>query len=293
MTGKEKKHQALIESPGQVLRDLFLIISGSLISAVAINGILIPQHFVTGGVTGLAMILNSKIPFLKLEWIYFLMNIPLFAMAWMAVGRRFFFYSIIGMIALSMSVAFVHVQINLQDRMLSALLAGIIIGTGTGITLKSSGSQGGMDILSIMLLKRYSISLGNTILTLNFIVLALVAFFYSLEALLYTLIVLYVSSKIVNIIVSGLSQRKSVIIISSKWKEISDEILKDIRRGVTIIQGRGGYTGNNENVIYTVVTLPELGAMKNIINRLDPNAFVVINNTLEVINYRIGNQPHW
>lgn len=293
MTGKEKKHQALIESPGQVLRDLFLIISGSLISAVAINGILIPQHFVTGGVTGLAMILNSKIPFLKLEWIYFLMNIPLFAMAWMAVGRRFFFYSIIGMIALSMSVAFVHVQINLQDRMLSALLAGIIIGTGTGITLKSSGSQGGMDILSIMLLKRYSISLGNTILTLNFIVLALVAFFYSLEALLYTLIVLYVSSKIVNIIVSGLSQRKSVIIISSKWKEISDEILKDIRRGVTIIQGRGGYTGNNENVLYTVVTLPELGAMKNIINRLDPNAFVVINNTLEVINYRIGNQPHW
>jgi len=233
------------------------------------------------------------VPILKVEWIYFVINVPLFAAAWMAVGRRFFFFSLIGAVGLSLSVAFVHVHIDLNDKILNALLAGIIIGTSVGVTLRSSGSQGGLDILAVMLLQRFSISLGNTILLMNGVVLILVAFFYSIESALHTLIVIYVSSKVVNIIVTGLSQRKAVFIISPKWKEISAEILKDIRKGVTILEGRGGFRGIQESIIYTVITFPEIGELKNLIRRIDPDAFVVISNTLEVMNYRIGNQPHW
>jgi uncharacterized membrane-anchored protein YitT (DUF2179 family) len=247
--------QTLFISPQQVLWDILLISAGNVLCASAINGILIPQHFVTGGITGISLIIHKFIPSINLAWIYVIFNVPLFVLAWMAVGRRFFFYSILGTLSLAISIAFIHPTIHLDDKMLNALLAGLILGAGTGLCLRSSGSQGGMDILSVMLLKRFSISIGNTILSVNFIVLLLISISYSIEAVLYTLSVIFVSSKVINLVVSGLSQRKTVFIISSQWEEISQEILKDIRRGVTIIKGEGGYTGNEEHILYSVITI--------------------------------------
>jgi len=285
--------QAIFISPQQVIRDLLFIGVGSFLCAMAINGILIPQHFATGGISGISLVIHRQFPALSLQWIYLAINLPLFALAWMAVGRRFFFYSAIGALALTLALALIHIPINLDNKMLNALLAGLLIGSGAGISLRSSGSQGGVDILSIMLLKRFSISLGATILTTNVVVLLLVSYYFSLEALLYTLVVIYTSSKVVSVVVTGLSQRKTVFIISPQWQRIADEILKDIKRGVTIIKGQGGYTGNEEHILYAVITLAEIGQLKRLVQSIDPNAFVVISDTLEVMNYRIGNQPHW
>jgi uncharacterized membrane-anchored protein YitT (DUF2179 family) len=283
----------IITSPGQFCWDLLLIALGSILCAIAINAILIPRHFVNGGVAGFALLVHNQLPFLNVGLIYALLNIPLFALAWMSVGRRFFVYSILGSLALSLAIATIHVEISLQDNMLSALLAGIILGTGAGISLRSSGSQGGLDILSILLLRKYSISIGNTILAVNGIVLFLEGALYSLEAVLYTLVVIFVSSKVVNLVITGLSQRKAVLIISKQWLQIADEILKDIRRGVTVIEGRGGYSGKKEHILYAVVTFREIGQLKRLVQHLDPEAFIVMSDTLEVVNYRIGNQPHW
>ena len=285
--------QAIYSTPVKLLYDLSLILTGCLMCAAAVNGIIIPNHFATGGVTGLCIVLHKFLPFLNTGFIYLLCNIPLFWLAWMSVGRRFFFYSFLGMLTFTLCLQFVHVQIYLEDKILCTLLAGMIFGAGTGIVLRSSGSQGGLDILSVMLFRRFAISLGNTVLAVNVIVLLLVSVFYSLDAVLYTLIVIYVSSKVTNIVVTGLSQRKAVFIISAQWEVISREILKDIRRGVTVIEGEGGFTGAREKILYTVVPLMEIGEVKRLIKRIDPDAFVVISNTLEVINNRIGNQPHW
>jgi uncharacterized membrane-anchored protein YitT (DUF2179 family) len=285
--------QIIFSSPRQVVKDILLIAAGSVVSAIAINGILIPSKFAAGGITGIALVIHSLYPVMRVEWLYIIMNIPMFAAAWMAVGRRFFFFSLVGAGSLALAISLIHVPLTLQDPILNALLGGILLGVSVGATLRSSGSQGGMDILAVMLLKRFSISLGNTILFVNALVLTLAALFFSIESSLYTLIVIYVSSKVVNILVTGLSQRKAVFIISPRWKEISDEILRDIRRGVTILEGKGGFMGKPESIIYTVVTFPEIGDLKSLIRRIDPDAFVVISDTLEVMNYRIGNQPHW
>jgi len=289
----KKQPQTIIISLQQVLWDTLLLSTGSILCAIAINGILIPHNFVTGGITGISLIINQFTPSVNIGLIIFLLNLPLFFLAWLAVGRRFFFFSILGTLSLTFSLIFIHFTFNLEDMMLNALLSGLILGAGAGLCLRSSGSQGGMDILSIMLLKRFSISLGNTILVVNGTVLLLVSLFYSIESVLYTTIIIFVSSNVINIVVTGLSQRKSVIIISSQWEKISQEILKDIRRGVTIIKGEGGYTQNKEHILYTVIPLTEIGDLKRLINNIDPAAFVVISETLEVINYRIGNQPHW
>ena len=285
--------QPIFTSPRQLLTDLVQILVGSSLCAEAVNAIMVPRHFATGGITGLSLIIHKAFPFLGIGWIYFLVNIPLFLLARQYVGRRFFFFSIVGTLSFTVVVGFVHIPIHVEDNILAALLAGLIFGAGTGIALLSSGSQGGLDILSVMLLRRFSISLGNTFLVANLAVLTLIATSYSIDALLYTLMVIYVGSKVTNIVVTGLSQRKSVIIISPQWEAISQEILKDIRRGVTIIEGQGGFSGQPEHILYTVVPLMEIGQVKGLIRQIDPDAFVVISSTLEVMNNRLGNQPHW
>jgi uncharacterized membrane-anchored protein YitT (DUF2179 family) len=276
-----------------VLWNLGLITLGSVLCAVAVSGILIPHRFVSGGVTGLALVIHYLLPSAPVSWLYFLLNIPLFAIGWIFVGRRFFFYSIAGMVIFSGALQWVQIPLAVQDPFLSALLAGIISGAGSGVILKSVGSAGGTDILSVILLKRFSVRVGTTVLAFNTGVLIAASIFSSLESALYTLIYLYVSSHILNLVVTGLSQRKAVFIISSRSEEIRGEILRQIRRGVTIIRGQGGYSGREEQILYTVITFREVSRLKRMIRRIDPVAFVVVTDTLEVMGHRIGNQPHW
>jgi uncharacterized membrane-anchored protein YitT (DUF2179 family) len=286
--------QAVFISVRQTVSDIALLCLGSSICAAAVNGILIPNHFATGGITGVALIIARLLPGLNVGLIYLLLNLPLFALAWMNVGRRFFFFSLVGTLTLTLALTFVKdVRFTLDDPILNALLAGMILGAGAGLCLRSSGSQGGLDLLAVILLKRLSVNIGTTVLSVNLLLLLIISIYYSVEAVLHTMIVVYVSAKVISIVVNGLSQRKSVVIISPKWEEISGEILKDIRRGVTIIKGEGGYLHKEEHILYAVVAFTELGQLKRIVRSIDPGAFVVISDTLEVMNYRIGNQPHW
>ena len=177
--------------------------------------------------------------------------------------------------------------------MLAAIFAGILSGAGGGIILKSFGSAGGMDILSIILFKRFSIRLGTSILVLNILILSFTAYVFSMEEALYTLIFLFVSTQVLNVVMYGLSQRKAVHIISPHWEKIHRGIMETIQRGVTIIDGRGGYTGQDIQMVFTVISHQELPRLKKLINDIDPQAFVVVSDTLEVMGRGIGNQPHW
>jgi uncharacterized membrane-anchored protein YitT (DUF2179 family) len=270
-----------------------LMCAGSVLIGVGINGILIPHRFVSGGVTGLSLLLHYLVPSLSVALIYIAANVPLFLSGWFFVSRRFFLYSIVGTLLFSSAVAWVGVTVPVHDKLLAAILAGIIMGAGSGIILKSLGSAGGTDILSVILLQRFSIRLGTTRLTFNISVLAGSALLFSLEDALYTLIYLYVSAKIVDIVVTGLSQRKAIFIISPQWEEISRGILREIHRGVTILRGQGGFSQQEQKILYTVMTFRELATLKAIVRSNDPAAFVVVTDTTEVMGHRIGNQPHW
>ncbi len=282
----------------QVLKDvgwnLSLLSVGSIVTAAGVNGILIPHRFVSGGVTGLALVFHYLVPTLSVALIYAVANVPLFLAGWFFISRRFFLYSIAGTMIFSGAIAWVDVAaIPVRDPLLAAILAGIILGTGSGIILKSLGSAGGTDILSVILLQRFSVRLGTTRLAFNALVLATAALLFSLEGALYTLIYLYVSAQIVDLVVTGLSQRKAIFVISPQWQEISRGILDEIHRGVTILRGEGGYSQREQRILYTVVNFRELATLKQIVRRNDPAAFVVVTDTTEVMGHRIGNQPHW
>ena len=274
--------------------NIFLLCTGSVVTAAGINGILIPHRFVSGGVTGLALLLHYLIPTFSVALIYAVANVPLFVSGWFFISRRFFLYSIAGTIIFSSAIAWVDLGvIPVKDPLLAAILAGLILGTGSGIILKSLGSAGGTDILSVILLQHFSIRLGTTRLAFNILVLAAAALLFSLEDALYTLIYLYVSAQIMNLVVTGLSQRKAVFIISPQWERISPRILTEIHRGVTILRGQGAYSQREQKILYTVVTFREVATLKQIVRSEDPAAFVVVSDTTEVMGHRIGNQPHW
>ena len=141
--------------------NLLLIFSGSLLCAVAVKGIIIPKQFLAGGVTGLSLLIHYVLPGLPLWLIYFILNIPMFVIGWLFVGRRFFFYSLAGVFIFSAVIFWPYPVFLMEDMILNALTAGMITGVGSGLILKSLGSAGGLDILTVILYKKYSIRPGT------------------------------------------------------------------------------------------------------------------------------------
>ena len=276
-----------------ILWNLSLITGGCILCAVAIKGILIPKEFLAGGITGLSLLIYYVLPSLPVGVIYFILNIPLFIIGWLFVGRRFLLYSIAGVIIFSAVMLLPYPLIPINDMILAALTAGIVIGVGSGVILRSLGSAGGLDILSVVLYKKFSIRPGTFVLGFNALLIGIAAFRIPLEMILYTLIFMYVTSYFVNLVVTGLSQRKAVMIISSQWQAISDEIMGRMQRGVTVVRGEGGYTGTELRILYSVIAFNELSRFKEMIKNIDPQAFVVVTETMEVMGKGIGNQPHW
>ncbi|MBN1105872.1 MAG: YitT family protein [Deltaproteobacteria bacterium] len=293
MTPVKRSFRQITAPSKHVVWNLILIAAGSMVCCASVNGILIPKGFFGAGFTGLSLVIHYLDPSLPVWVLYSALNIPVFILGWRYVGRRFFLYSIAGMALFTGALAWVQVSIPVEDKILGALLAGIIMGVGSGIILRSLGSAGGLDVLSVILLKRFSLRLGTTILAFNSTILAAGAFLFSLEGALYTLIYVFVNSFVVDLVITGLSQRRAVFIISPEWERISREVMEKIRRGVTIIEGRGGYTGREMQILYTVVTFREVPRLKHIARNIDPDVFLVVSDTREVMGTRIGNQPHW
>jgi uncharacterized membrane-anchored protein YitT (DUF2179 family) len=277
----------------KVAWNLFLIVTGSLLCAVAINGILIPNQFLAGGISGLSLFIFYLFPCVPVGVSNFLLNIPLFVLGWMFVGRRFFFYSLAGMAIFSAALLIQAPAFPIRDPLLNALTAGIISGIGSGVILRSLGSGGGLDILSVILLKRFSIRIGTTVMAFNCTLMMASLFRFNLDIVLYTLIYLFVTTQLINLVVTGLNQRKAVMVVSSQWQEIAREIMETMQRGVTIVNGEGGFTGHPLRIIYSVITFQELSRFKEMVRQHDPQAFMVVTETLEVMGKGIGNQPQW
>ena len=289
----ERQTQTLRRRTVRLIWNLFLITFGSVLCACAINGILIPNRFLAGGVSGLSLFIFYLAPAVPVGVSNFLLNIPLFVVGWLFVGRRFFFYSLAGMVIFSAALLIPVAPFPIRDPLLTALTAGIISGIGSGVILKSLGSGGGLDILSVILFKRFSIRIGTTVMGFNCALMAACLFRFNLDTVLYALIYLFVTSQLVNMVVTGLNQRKAVMVVSQHWEEIAHEIMDTMQRGVTLVNGQGGYTGNELKILYSVITFQELSRFKELVRQHDPSAFVVVTETLEVMGKGVGNQPHW
>lgn len=269
--------------------NLGLIFIGSLIYVIGMKSILIPAGLLSGGVTGVAVLLFYLFPTVNLGLLYFLLNIPLAIIGWINISRRFMIYTVIGILTFSVMAYWIELPPHdITDPILSVLYAGVVCGAGAGIILRSLGSAGGLDVLAVVLNKKYGLRPGTVLSLTNILIIGTGAFFHNFEMSLYSIIFVYTSGRIVDAVLTGFNRRKAMMIISDKPEIIAKEILVREDRGVTFFHGTGAYTGRDKRVIFTIMNLTELPKMKELVFNIDPNAFMVINDTLEVLGKRHG-----
>ena len=265
-----------------LVKRVIYIFIGSFIHAYGINALLIPHNLLTGGLTGIAMIMEY---FLKLpiSITVVLLNIPLFIAGYKMISKRFVYLSIVGILSLSFFLSLTkNWTLSIESPMVAAIYGGLLLGVGSGIIIKNRGSLGGTDIIAVIINKYFSVSIGVVTNLFNFLILAMAIFMFDIELAMYTMIAIFVSSKAIDALQEGFNHKKTIIIISDRSQEIAKELMEKVGRGVTFLEGEGAYTNTRKKLIYIVVRIMELSRVKDIVRAIDENAFLSIIDTKEV-----------
>ena len=265
-------------------KDILGILFGAFIVAVSIQLILVPVHMLTGGISGIAIILNFLTGADIWLW-YIALNVPIFIVGYKYISKRFVFYSLIGMLALTFFLGMCknwQLDLGLDNLLLAAILGGVINGLGTGITLRSKGSTGGLDIIAVIISKFWGYKFGNIFFYVNLGILAVFLMTSNLELTLFSAISIFISGKVVDKVQLGANVSISAMIISTQCNDIAMEIIEILHRGCTYLAGRGAYTGEGRDIIMVIVSGRQLTRLKEIVFQIDPNAFITINETSEV-----------
>ena len=272
-----------------ILKNIGLIAAGVLVYIVGMNGILVPKEFLNGGLTGISLMLTYLVPSLNLGLAYAALNIPMFVMGWFTISRSFVYYTGFGIVFFSVAAGLITVpEFPVNEPILAAILAGIICGIGAGLILRSAGSAGGLDILAVYLYKRFSLKMGMTSFITNSAILTAAAFIFNLETALYTLIFIFTQSKLTDAVITGFNRRKAVMIVSDNGEAIARAIMDQFHHGVTFLEGHGAHSGREKRVVMSITTLTELARLKDLAFEIDPNAFMVVNDTLDVLGVNVG-----
>ncbi|MBJ8072790.1 hypothetical protein BWGOE4_02020 [Bacillus mycoides] len=268
----------------QRIKEIALITIGSLLFAIGINYFAIPNRLSEGGIIGLTVV-----TYYLFDWSPGIVNFGLNAIL-LAVGYKFFdkktmVYTIIGIVETSLFLYVTeHIQYQVNsDTLLAALFAGVFVGIGLGCMFKAGGTSGGSAILAQLANQYLGWSVGKGVLIIDIVVIAGSVFIIGQEKAMYTLVAVFVGAKVIDFIVEGMDTKTAVTIISNQPDLIRETITKNMTRGVTVLEGRGGYTGKNKEVLYVVINKQELVKLKQVISRVDEDAFVVIHDVRDVL----------
>lgn len=269
----------------KVIRDFIVILLGTAAIGFAVIFLNIPNHLAEGGITGITLIFRALFginPALST----LILNIPLIFIGRKYLGVRSFYYTLVGTFGLSFWLAFwqrLPIQIDLQeDILIAALLAGLISGVGSGLVYKVGGTTGGSDILALIIEKYLGISVGRSLLIFDVLVLTASLTYINLNRMMYTLIFAYVFSKIIDSILDGGYSAKGILVMSDKNEELAELLMKELGRGVTYLNGQGGYSKDDKKMLYMVMTPREISQAKRLIHEYDASAFISIINVHEV-----------
>ncbi len=261
------------------------IFAGCLVAASSINLFVVPSNLLTGGVTGIAIIFYflAGLPIGVQTLAY---NVPLLIASYKLLGKKYTIDVVIGTLMFSFALdatKFLSVYTPTQDLMLAAIYGGICNGVGYGIVFRMNGSTGGFDILGAIFKKYYSMEIGSVIFAFNCVIVGIAGGLFSINSAMFTLICMYITSQMTNKVIDGLNQRKAILIVSDRAKDIADGIIADIGRGVTFLNGEGAYTGDPKKIVMVVVSMTQIAKIKIVVNAVDRNAFMLILAASEVM----------
>lgn len=268
------------------LREYVLITIGSFIVALSIKFFLEPNKIAAGGIMGIAIIINEAFPFLSVGLIMTLLNSLLFIVAFSVIGGKFGAKTIYSSLGLSAIVwimdNFFTFQTITSNVLLATLFGTLLNGIGMGIVFNQNASTGGTDIIAKILNKFFNIDIGKSLLIVDFIITFFAGITLGADLGMFSLLSVIIQGFIIDMVIEGLNVRKQIMVISKKNKEISKYIIKDLDRGCTVFNGKGGYTWEDTFILYTVLTRNEFIKLRKYIKEIDPNAFIAISEAREV-----------
>jgi uncharacterized membrane-anchored protein YitT (DUF2179 family) len=261
------------------IKSTLFIVLGIVAAGFGLNGFLLPNSFIDGGVTGISLLL-TELTQLPLSVLIVLINLPFIFLSYFTLGKSFAIKTLLAIIGLGICVAFVHFPIITNDKLLVSIFGGIFLGAGIGLTIRGGGVIDGTEVLAIYVSKKIGVTIGDVIIIFNVAIFGSAAFLLSIETALYAMITYFVASKTLDFIVEGIDEYIGVTIVSPHCKEMRDMIVQTMGRGVTIYKGAKGVgkTGERDDldIIYTVITRLEINKLNTEIEKISPTAFVVM-----------------
>lgn len=266
----------------------FLIITlGAAFFAVGFVWFYQPNDIASGGLTGLAQLINHIFPFIPVGATVIVLNIPLFILGWKFIGGKLLVGSLWAMFISSVIIDFITPLFDWQpmDPILACIFGGVFMGLSLGLIIQQGSTTGGTDLLARLLkLKLAWLPMGKLLMAIDLVVIVLVAIvFRELNTMLYGLVALYISSIVMDTVLYGMSPAKVAYIISDRNEEISRVLVHDLDKGVTILQGRGGYSGTEKHVLMCAFKQKEIAVIKAAVKEIDPDAFLIVCNAHEVL----------
>lgn len=257
------------------------LIIGSLIVVIGFNLFLIPHEVLSSGLSGISMLIGMITP-INTGLANFLLNFPLLIIGYKMLGKKFILNSVFSVLIISLGLYLVPVIPIANDIILSSIFGGALTGLGVGIVFRCSGSTGGFDIIGMIVSRKRDFPIGLLLSGMNAVVIVISGFLFDWDSALYTLVSIFVTGKVVDAIYTD-HAKLTLMIITEKGQEMREHLLTNLYRGLTIMDGVGGYSNMNRNVLITVISRYELNEVKNLITEVDPSAFVNITETIEVM----------
>lgn len=278
-----RKIMAKLNIELKTLLKILMLIIGAGIVAVGLELFLVQNNIIDGGVVGIS-IMASYLTDLPLGLFIFVLNLPFMVLGYQHIGKNFVISSLIGICFLWVWITPLSSMKPLtNDLLLAAIFGGVFVGFGVGIILRSGGSLDGTEIVAILVQRSKDVSIGEVVMFFNVFILGSSGLIFGWDRAMYSLIAYFIAFKTIDIVVEGLDESKSVTIISNKHQEISDAILHNLGRGVTHIYGKGGCSGEDKEILFSVVSRLEISTLKSIIEEIDPDAFIAVEHVHEVL----------
>ncbi|MES2621483.1 MAG: YitT family protein [Bacteroidota bacterium] len=276
------------------VKDIFLITCGIFSAAFGLKGFLLTNRFIDGGATGISLLI-SNLTSVPLYIPLVLINIPFVLLGYNIIGKTFAFKTSLAIVALALVVGTVTFPNITDDNILVAIFGGFFLGAGIGLSIRGGAVIDGTEVLAIFLSRKFGTTIGDIIIIINVIIFSTAAYFLSIEIALYSMVTYLAASKTLDFVVEGIEEYTGVTIISSHSDEVRHMIIGVIGRGVTVYSGKRGYGKKGEtkevDIIYTVVTRLELNKLNVEIEKIDPNAFVVMNSVKDTKGGMIKKRP--
>ena len=276
-----RRHKILL-----IIFEFIMIAAGAIIAAFSIEEFLVPNTILDGGVVGISIMINNLTGF-SLSLLTILINIPFLAIGTRKMGKLFIVKSVYAMVIFSFFLEIFAPMANATDEYLLAVcFGGVILGVGAGLVIKYGGCLDGTETMAILLNKKFKLPVGQTVLIFNVIIYAIAGFLFGYDRAMYSLLTYFITSKVLDIVESGMEQTKAAMIITNDSKEISERIYQQLGRTVTIMEGEGLVSGKKV-VLYCVLTRFEVHELKEIINDIDASAFIAVSDVSEIIGQHI------